>query len=119
VPLDRGSTQFEAAVKFAEGASHELFGREIPQILLTHANPLNAECLPEMLERLEARGYRFVSLEEVLHDPAYRTPDEYTGPYGPSWLHRWSVALGKPTPMKGEPESPEWVRKAAQDGTPR
>jgi glyoxylase-like metal-dependent hydrolase (beta-lactamase superfamily II)/peptidoglycan/xylan/chitin deacetylase (PgdA/CDA1 family) len=110
--------QLDAKVAFAEGASHKLFGREIPQILLTHANALNAECLPAMLERLKARGYEFVSLEEALRDSAYRTPDKYTGPSGPSWLHRWSIALGIPTPMKGEPESPEWVQKAAQDETP-
>ena len=99
----------DAVVEFAEKVSRDLFGREIPQILLIHANHLNALKLDAMLGRLRARGYGFVPLEEALRDPAYRTPDEYVGPFGPSWLHRWGGALGKPRPMRGGPEPPTWL----------
>jgi hypothetical protein len=33
--------------------------RVISRLLLIHANDINADCLDEMLKRLEARGYRF------------------------------------------------------------
>lgn len=103
----------ERAFEHVERVSQDLFGREIPQVLLIHANALNAECLREMLALARKRGYTFVTLEEALRDAAYATPDLYTGKFGPSWLHRWGVALGKKTPMKGEPEPPSWVSEAA------
>lgn len=94
---------------FAETLSRDTFGREIPQILLIHDNEINAECLDDMLARVEARGYRIVALEEALKDPAYATPDEYVGPWGISWLHRWSAALQLPLRLRDEPDPPKWV----------
>jgi len=104
----------DRAFAFFEGLSRDTFGREIPQILLIHANEINADCLDEMLDRLEARGYAFVSLDEALRDPAYRTPDEYVGRNGPSWLHRWRVGLGKPSRQRDEPDPPDWALQAYQ-----
>ena len=56
---------------------------------------------------LEARGYRLVSLNEALADPAYGRPDEYVGPRGLSWLQRWALAVGVHVPP--EPREPVWV----------
>ena len=42
---------------YAEKESAEMFGRQIPQILLIHDNALNTECLDALLEKLEKRGY--------------------------------------------------------------
>jgi peptidoglycan/xylan/chitin deacetylase (PgdA/CDA1 family) len=99
----------DAMMTFCEGLSRETFGREIPQILLIHDNELNAEILGEMLDRLAARGYTFISLDEALRDEAYRTPDRFVGRFGPSWLHRWRVGLGLPARMRDEPDPPRWV----------
>ena len=55
----------------AEAFSRELFGRLAPQVLLIHANRLNADHLDLMLDWLEECGYRFVTLAETLQDPAY------------------------------------------------
>ena len=79
-----------AATQFAENISPQMFGREIPQILLIHANDLNAEALDELLTRCEARGYRFVSLDQAMADPAYQTRDTWVGKMGPTWFMRWS-----------------------------
>ncbi|MEA2559990.1 MAG: hypothetical protein QOH06_1494 [Acidobacteriota bacterium] len=94
---------------FFEMLSLETFGREIPQILLIHVNEINAAHLDEMLSRIEARGYRFVTLEEAMKDPAYATPDEYVGAWGISWLHRWTVGLGKPLRLREEADPPAWI----------
>jgi peptidoglycan/xylan/chitin deacetylase (PgdA/CDA1 family) len=99
----------DTMLDFAERLSRETFGREIPQVLLIHASDLNADCLDEMLVKMEKRGYRFISLEEALKDPAFATPDEYVGPAGISWLHRWSVSLGLPMKLRDEPDPPQWV----------
>src|SRR6185369_9586207 len=98
-----------AATDFAEKVSPQIFGREIPQILLIHANDLNADCLDEMLKRYEARGYRFITLDEVMHAPAYQTKDTMVSNYGPTWLVRWSQSLGLKTSFKDDPDPPKWV----------
>ena len=103
-----------AATEFAERFSPEIFGREIPQTLLMHANDINADSLDEMLRRLSARGYRFVTLDEAMSDPAYQTKDTYVGKYGPTWLWRWMESKGinskgMKVSGKDDPEPPEWV----------
>ena len=60
--------------------------------------------------QLTARGYRFVSLQHALQDPAYTRRDEYVGPAGITWLHRWALTEGKKGAFfAGEPVVPEWV----------
>lgn len=104
----------EAMCAYYEGQSRALFGREIPQVLLVHANTLNAHHLPALLKRFERRGYRFVALESALADPAYATPDEYTGPAGTTWIHRWAMTRGiDRATFRGEPTTPAWVQEAA------
>ncbi len=100
--LDTMATWFEAL-------SMKVFGREIPQTLLIHANTINAEQLDAMLTRLDARGYRFVTLEAAMTDEAYLTEDRFVGTFGPSWLHRWGIARGIPVSMRDEPDPPKWV----------
>ena len=99
----------ESVIAFFETRSVEVVGREFPQVLLLHANELNAEMLPDILAMLRRRAYRFVSLESALSDPAYALPDEYAGRGGFSWIHRWSIT--KKMPNKGEPDEPAWLRE--------
>jgi peptidoglycan/xylan/chitin deacetylase (PgdA/CDA1 family) len=101
-----------AALDFAERIAPEVFGRDIPQTLLLHANLLNADCLEEMLSGFEARGYRFVSLDEAMADPAYRTKDTLVSPRGPTWLWRWMKSRGMSVSFKDDPEPPAWVLEA-------
>ncbi len=106
---------FDARCTFYEERSRALFGREIPQILLSHANALNARAMPLLLERLEKRGYAFVTLDEALADPAWKSPDGYLGPWGPSWLHRFAAARGEDVKalFRAEPEAPKWIADLA------
>jgi len=103
-----------ATTEFSERFSPEIFGHEITQTLLLHANDINADCLDEMLERLSARGYRFVTLDEAMSDAAYQTKDAYVGKYGPTWLWRWMSSKSIDTKDlkvsgKDDPEPPRWV----------
>ena len=98
-----------AATEFAEKISPQIFGREIPQILLIHSNDINADCLDEMLQRFEARGYKFVTLDKVMSDPAYETKDTYVNRYGPTWFVRWSRSKGLKLDFSGDPDPPKWV----------
>ncbi|MCP3982094.1 MAG: polysaccharide deacetylase family protein [bacterium] len=101
--------QLDVAFSFAEELSRETFGREIPQVLLIHANAINGDYLGAMLSRLAERGYRFETLDRVVRDPAYDTLDAYPGKYGISWLHRWRVGLELEDRRRDEPDPPAWV----------
>jgi peptidoglycan/xylan/chitin deacetylase (PgdA/CDA1 family) len=116
--LDRGDERLAAAVRAAylaylermctwfETLARDTFGREIPQILLTHVNRLNAQALPEVLAVFRKRGYRFITIDQALSDVAYRTPDSFVGRNGPSWLHRWRVSKNLPSRQREEPDPP-------------
>jgi peptidoglycan/xylan/chitin deacetylase (PgdA/CDA1 family) len=105
----------EAKFDFFERNAHDLFGHEIPQILLLHANALNANQFDALAQRIEQRGYRFIPLERALADPAYQSRDTFTGSGGITWLHRWALTKGvSPEFFRGEPDVPAFVAKAAQ-----
>jgi peptidoglycan/xylan/chitin deacetylase (PgdA/CDA1 family) len=105
----------DTAFDYFEGVSRKLFNREIAQILLLHDSALNAESLDALLTRLEKRGYKFVSLDEALADPAYATPDLFIGPQGISWLTRWKLAFGQKPDYENDPDPPKWVLQASDD----
>jgi peptidoglycan/xylan/chitin deacetylase (PgdA/CDA1 family) len=98
-------------VTFYEGQSQAIVGRAIPHVLLIHAYALNANWLDRLMDELEHRGYRWISLKEALEDPVYERPvDGWTGAQGISWLHRWAITEGLDRSVfKGEPEPPGWV----------
>ncbi|MGI8741518.1 MAG: polysaccharide deacetylase family protein [Bryobacteraceae bacterium] len=102
----------ESICAFFEQRSVEVAGHEIPQILLIHVNRLNSETMPALLAMMRARGYRFISLEHALEDPAYNLPDNYAGTGGFSWIHRWSKTKGMSN--KGEPDEPAFITKQWQ-----
>lgn len=102
-----------SAIRYYEQQSGAIIGRDIPHTLLLHAHALNGATLDRLIERLRRRGYRFVRLEEALKDTAYRGKDEYYGPAGISWLHRWAMTAGKRGIFGGEPVVPEWIDRAA------
>ena len=96
---------------YEEQESRNLFQREIPQVLLIHDSDLNAECLDALLTQLENRGYKFISLDDALADPAYATPDLFVGDVGISWLTRWKLAFGQKPDYQNSPEPPKWVQE--------
>lgn len=100
---------------YFENQSLKLLGREMPQIMLIHANKLNADHLDDLLFMLRKRGYRFVSLDQVLTDDAFDLPDTYVGRGGISCLHRWAWSRGVDpgTFFAGEPEVPAEILKLA------
>ena len=103
----------EAKLSYWERQSTKLFGREISQILLIHANFINSDYFEDLASMFRKRGYRFVSLDQALKDEAYSLPDTYIGPAGISWLHRWALEKGRAYVIPNEPRVPEFVLKAS------
>lgn len=102
-------------VAYYEDQSQQLFGRNISQVLLVHANQLNADWFAILADRLLELDYEFISLDEALEDPAYQSADTYIGPGGITWIHRWAMTRDVDRSMfQGEPETPEYVRELTQ-----
>lgn len=110
----------EKMFEFFERLSKETFGYEIKQVLLLHANELNADYFDKVAAMMKRRGYSFITLDEALKDKTYNLPEAQTKK-GFSWIHRWRLA--KNLPMVYEPSEPEFITKmfkdAQQQGLPR
>lgn len=98
-----------AALQFAEDITPKVFERDIPQTFLIHANDITADALDTILSRLESRGYRFITLDEAMRDPAYQTRNTLVTKGGPTWLWRWMKSKGMSVSFAADPEPPDWV----------
>ena len=96
-----------AVFDYYEKFSKDLIGYEPKQIILLHANWLEADHIGELLDLLRKRGYQFVTLQDALSDSAYSLPDEYVGEEGTSWLDHWAITRGHPP--QHTPAFPQWV----------
>lgn len=104
-----------AKTAYYETQSKKLFDREIRQVLLVHANALNAAAFGRLADRLAREGHRFITLERALGDPAYRSRDAWRGAGGISWLDRWAITRGVPKGFfAAEPRTPEWIQDLAK-----
>ena len=103
-----------AKTAYHDGEAKKLFGREIRQVLLVHANALNAHAFGALADRMAKAGHRFITLERALEDPAYQSRDGWRGAGGISWLDRWAVTRGVPKGFfANEPKTPKWVQELA------
>ena len=100
---------------YFDSLSIKTYDRPIAQIYLCHDNKLNADYLPVIVNELKKRKYKFVSLDEAMNDPVYKSPLYYYGKNGFSWIYRWipDGELRKKL-MRGEPSNPE-IQKAFEE----
>lgn len=98
----------DSSFAYYEDLTQRIFQRQIPQVLLLHANELNADHFDDVVRIIRARGYGFVRLSEALRDPAYGRTDSYVGSAGMSWLQRW--ARDAKVSFEPEPREPAWLR---------
>jgi peptidoglycan/xylan/chitin deacetylase (PgdA/CDA1 family) len=95
---------------FCERVSIGLFGRPVKQILLLHANELNADNFDALAQLIKARGFHFITLEQALTDPVYQFPDRYKATS--DWLNLWAYSKGQPF---DPPAPPEFIQKFYAD----
>jgi peptidoglycan/xylan/chitin deacetylase (PgdA/CDA1 family) len=93
----------------------QIFGREIPQVMLLHVNRLNADVLGGILSIFEKKQYRFVSLEAAQSDPAYRVPDTFVTKFGWMWGYRWAKELDIKVDGSLESEPPAWIAQYGKE----
>jgi hypothetical protein len=93
-----------------EWMSDTLFGRQIAQILLIHANRLNSDHYGTLLSMMKNEGYSFCTVEETLKDEAYRSRDTFYGGGGISWLDRWALTRGfRGKFFSADPHVPQFI----------
>jgi lysophospholipase L1-like esterase/peptidoglycan/xylan/chitin deacetylase (PgdA/CDA1 family) len=59
------------AIDYYRALARELYGRDIPYVLLMHAGAFDAHMLPRLIGLYREAGFRFVSLDEAERDPVY------------------------------------------------
>lgn len=101
----------DQAFERSEKLAKDMLGRPVRQVLLLHANAINADHFAEVAGVLRRRGYRVVTLERALDDPIYHAPDLCTSPEGLTWIERQALSVGlnldRPRPL------PVFVRQLA------
>ncbi|WP_443750029.1 polysaccharide deacetylase family protein [Asticcacaulis solisilvae] len=69
----------DAGIVRMKSLSQAVYGRMIPQVLLTHIGGFASIMLPEVLNRLDAAGAHYVTLEQAESDAAYAETDPKAG----------------------------------------
>lgn len=102
----------DAVFDYSEKLSKQIVGYEAKQVLLLHANRLEADHIADLAELMRKRGYTFITVENAISDAAYSLPDTYVGEEGTGWLDHWAITQGKPP--QGAPDFPAWVLERAK-----
>ena len=104
----------EKKLKYYEMQSNKLFGRNINQILLLHASLLNSDYLVALINLYKSHNYMFVSMDNALKDPAYKTEITVYGNWGISWIDKWALSAGERGDFfKEDPVTPDYIKKLA------
>ena len=78
----------------------DLYGRDIPHVLLLHVSAFSARMMPRLLALYRRAGVRFVSLAEAHSDPAYREDLDPTLPPRPQFIADRAAPLGVEVPAE-------------------
>jgi peptidoglycan/xylan/chitin deacetylase (PgdA/CDA1 family) len=84
----------ELSLAFYHNLSMQLYGRDIPYVLVMHLGAFDARMLPRLLAMYQAKGVTFVSLQDAERDPFYAGDVDPSLPAGPVDLEQAMVAKG-------------------------
>ena len=103
------SSYMSAAAEYIEvdrKMSMMLYGHEVKYVMLLHLGGFETVMLPHLLELLQQKGFKLVTLEEAEGDPAYQSNPDLPLKYGGSLLEQMMEAKHlkvppvMPKPMK-------------------
>ncbi len=83
-------------LEFNESAANLVVGREVPMVLMFHANTLNADHFEKVIQVIHQRGYEIVTLEEALQDTVFELGNPIVSEQSMGWLQRWAIHKGIP-----------------------
>ncbi len=93
----------DAAAKslaYQRGLSKELYGREIPLVLLMHVGAFSARMTPALMDLYKREGVRLVTLEKAQSDPFYAADTKPQPTPAPLTLENALRARNLPVPAK-------------------
>lgn len=85
----------------------QVFGHKIKHVLLLHIGAFDSLMLPDLLDLLVQRGFKFVTLDEAESDPAYQSDPDAALKFGGTLLEQFMD--GKQ--MKYPPHAPKPMEK--------
>jgi hypothetical protein len=84
----------ETSLSYYHMLSQQLFGRDIPYVLLMHLGGFDARMLPRLLALYKQKGVSFITLDQAEADPFYRVDTDPQLPAGPTTLEQAMAARG-------------------------
>jgi peptidoglycan/xylan/chitin deacetylase (PgdA/CDA1 family) len=85
-------------ITFSRGLSQNLYGRDIPYVLLLHVGAFDAKMLPELIALFRQRGFQFITLPQAESDPAYSLDPDVAFPGGGLLLELQATQRKAPQP---------------------
>jgi peptidoglycan/xylan/chitin deacetylase (PgdA/CDA1 family) len=85
-------------IELDQKLSQMLFGRDIKHVFLLHLGGFQTVMLPQLLDLLKQKGFRFITLEEAESDPAYQSNPNAALKYGGTLLEQMIEAQHMPYP---------------------
>jgi peptidoglycan/xylan/chitin deacetylase (PgdA/CDA1 family) len=82
------------SLRYYHVLSQELYGRDIPSVLLMHLGAFDARMLPRLLALYKANAVSFISLAQAEADPFYSVDADLRLPAGPTTLEQAMEARG-------------------------
>ena len=86
--LQRAGASIDASQEMAS----RIYGRDIAHVMLLHIGGFQTVMLPALLELLEQKGFRLVTLPEAQSDPVYAVDPDQALPTGVTLLDQMMVA---------------------------
>ena len=90
----------EASLAYYHDLSMQLYGRDIPYVLLMHLGAFDARMLPRLLALYAAKGVAFVALDEAESDTFYAAQIDPRLPPAPASLEQAMLARGVNLPQR-------------------
>jgi peptidoglycan/xylan/chitin deacetylase (PgdA/CDA1 family) len=84
----------ETSLGYYHMLSQQLYGRDIPFVLLMHLGGFDARMLPRLLALYKAKGVSFITLDQAEADPFYKVDTDPGLPAGPTTLEQAMAARG-------------------------
>ena len=79
----------EEYIAMDQKVAQQIYGHEIRHVLLLHIGAFDSVMLPQLLDMLSKKGFRFVRLEEAESDPAYQRDPDAALKYGGTLLDQF------------------------------
>jgi peptidoglycan/xylan/chitin deacetylase (PgdA/CDA1 family) len=83
--------------------AHNLYGHDIPYVLLLHAGAFEARILPELLDLYRTRGFTFISLPTAEADAAYSEDSDFGYPGGGALTEQLTAKRNLKFPPNSKP----------------